>query len=79
MNQWSILSYMLNYIQYDRHPKNFHNLDISAVNICKAHSVMREEKNRIECRLLSKTGYIKGRISQCISGNPVRNSKYHKV
>ena len=32
MEQWSILSNMLNYIQYDRHPKNFHNLGISAVN-----------------------------------------------
>ena len=32
MEQWSILSYMVNYIQHDRHPKNFHNLDIKAVN-----------------------------------------------
>ena len=28
MEQWSILSNMLNYIQYDKHPKNFHNLGI---------------------------------------------------
>ena len=28
MEQWSILSNMLNYIQYDRHPKNFHNLEL---------------------------------------------------
>ena len=26
MEQWSILSNMLNYIQYDKHPKNYHNL-----------------------------------------------------
>ena len=32
MEQWSILSNMLNYIHYDRHPKNFHNLNIRAVN-----------------------------------------------
>ena len=32
MEQWSILSNVVNYIQYDRHPKNFHNLNISAVN-----------------------------------------------
>ena len=25
MEQWSVLSNMLNYIQYDKHPKNFHN------------------------------------------------------
>ena len=30
MEQWSILSNMLNYIQYDRHPKNYHNLGISS-------------------------------------------------
>ena len=24
MEQWSILSNMVNYIQYDKHPKNFH-------------------------------------------------------
>ena len=29
MEQWSILSNMLNYIQYDKHPKNFHTLGIS--------------------------------------------------
>ena len=32
MNQWSILSNVVNYIQYNRHPKNFHNLYIKAVN-----------------------------------------------
>ena len=48
MEQWSILSNMLNYIEYDKHPKNFHNLGISAVNICKNHSDAREEKDIIE-------------------------------
>ena len=32
MKQWSILSNVINYIQYNRHPKNFHNLYIKAVN-----------------------------------------------
>ena len=35
MEQWSILRNMLNYIHYDRHPKNQHNIGISAVNKCK--------------------------------------------
>ena len=30
--QWSVLSNVVNYIRYDRHPKNFHNLDVKAVN-----------------------------------------------
>ena len=32
MEQWSILSNVVNYIQYDRHPKNFHTLNIRAVS-----------------------------------------------
>ena len=35
MEQWSILSNTLNYIQYDKHPKNLHNLGIKAVNVYK--------------------------------------------
>ena len=27
MEQWSILSNIVNYIQYDRHPRNFYNLN----------------------------------------------------
>ena len=47
MEQWSILSNTLNYIQYDKHPKNFHNLGISTVNICKSHSDAKEEKDMV--------------------------------
>ena len=32
MEQWSILSNVLHYTQYDRHPKNYHNLSVNAVN-----------------------------------------------
>ena len=42
MELWSILSNMLNYIQYDRHPKNYHNLGISAVNVYKNCSGARK-------------------------------------
>ena len=59
MEQWSILSNMLNYIQYDRHPKNHYNLGISAV-IC---SDAKEEKDMVEKDFGSTTGYFKGRIS----------------
>ena len=30
MEQWSISNNVVNYIQYDKHPKNFHNLNIRA-------------------------------------------------
>ena len=39
---------MLNYIGYDKQPKKFHNLGISAVNIYKNHSDVRVEKDIIE-------------------------------
>ena len=26
MEQWSILSNVINYVQYDKHPKNFHSM-----------------------------------------------------
>ena len=45
MEQWSILSNTLNYIQCDRHPKNYHGLGISAVNISKNCSVVKEERD----------------------------------
>ena len=48
MEQWSILSTTLNYIQYDRHPKNYHNLGISTANKYKKHSDMKKERDTIE-------------------------------
>ena len=47
MKQWSILSNMLNYIEHDKLPQNFHNLGIRAVNICKNNFGI-EEENVIE-------------------------------
>ena len=44
MEQWSILSNTINYIQYDKHPKNFHNLGINTVNICKTTQRQRKKK-----------------------------------
>ena len=32
MEQWLILSNIVNYVQHDRHQKNFYNLNIRAVN-----------------------------------------------
>ena len=44
MEQWSILSNVLNYIQYDKHPKNYHNLCVSAVNKCRKTPYIKEEE-----------------------------------
>ena len=45
MEQWSILTTMLNYIQYDRHPKNYHILGISAVNKYRNSLGAKEERD----------------------------------
>ena len=48
MEQWSILSNTLNYIQYDGHPKKYHSLGISAVNKCRKNPCMKEERDILE-------------------------------
>ena len=47
MEQWSILSNTLNYIQYDRYPKNYHSLGISTVDKCGKNPCIKEEKRDI--------------------------------
>ena len=32
MEHWSILSNVVNYLQYDRNPKNFHELNVKALD-----------------------------------------------
>ena len=44
MEQWSILSNTLNYIQYVQHPKNYHSLSISTVNKCRKNPYTKEEE-----------------------------------
>ena len=48
MEQWSILSNTLHYIQYDRHPKNYYTLAISAVNKYRNSLDAKEERDIIE-------------------------------
>ena len=48
MEQWPILSNVLNYIWYDKHPKNYHNLGINAINKYKNSLVTSEERDIVE-------------------------------
>ena len=48
MEQWSILSNVLNYIKYDIHPKNYHNLRINAVNKYKNSLDTSEERDTVD-------------------------------
>ena len=44
MEQWSILSNILNYIQYDKYPKNYHSLSGSTVNKGRKTPYIKEEE-----------------------------------
>ena len=55
----SILSNMLNYVQYDRHPRNYHNLGISTVNKCRNNLDMKEERDAIELDFGSTQNILK--------------------
>ena len=48
MEQWSILSNIVNYIQYDRHPKNVHSLAIKPVNH-RNHKRRSNTKSKNKC------------------------------
>ena len=48
MEQWSILSNAINYIQYDRHARNFYNLDIKTIDQkCHRKISNREEERQV--------------------------------
>ena len=80
MEQWSVLSNIVNYIQYDKHPMNFHNLNISTVNKEKyKRNSNIEGKTYIRIRFWRHTGEIEGRISRCIQWDSIRNIKYYKI
>ena len=48
MEQWSILSNVLNYIQHDRHHTVNHTLNIKAMNKYRSNPETKEEKEFIE-------------------------------
>ena len=45
MEQWSIFSNVINYVQYNKHPKNFHSMSVRPIN---------KLKNKIESRMDEK-------------------------
>ena len=79
MEQWSILSNMLNYIQYNRYLNNNYSLGISAVNKYKSQSDAKEDRDMMELDFGPTPKILKGGISRCIQRNSIRNSKHHKV
>ena len=46
MEQWSVLSNMINYTQYDRHHKNFYTLDITTIDQKSHKKIYNKEEER---------------------------------
>ena len=50
MEQWFILCNVVNYVQYDRYPKNLYNLDVKAIYQMKHKKVydrLKEEDRQV--------------------------------
>ena len=48
MEQWPIHSNVINYVQYNKSPKNFHAMSVKPINKNKVN-VGRKEKDKSEC------------------------------
>ena len=70
MQQWSILSNVVNYVQYNRHPKNFHNLDIRAVDQKRHNKIYNKEEERqiLELDFDDTPEKLKGKYSNMYKG-----------
>ena len=82
IKEWSILSNEVNYIHYDRHPRNFHSLNISTVNkreMQKKFNYKRRQKKCARIRFYGHTRKIKRRIPRCVQRYTIRNIKHYKV
>ena len=77
MEQWSILSKTLNYIQYDKHPKNFHNISIITVNIGQINN----NKPNVEQYLTREQAnfvYKKTELGEIINTETLQQELKHK-
>ena len=62
MEQWSILSNVINYVQYDKNPKNFHAMSVRLINKAKikVKSKMEEGERPIsEANFINTSGRLK--------------------
>ena len=80
MEQWSIMSNTLNYIQYDRHPKNYHSLSIGTVNKYRKapYTKEEEEKDGLELDFGQTPDILKEEYLDVYEGI-VRDIMYHKI
>ena len=72
---------MLNYTQYDRHPKNYHSLHISAVNKSKSNFDIKKEGDLIELDFGPTPDILKGDyldVYKGIQSEIVNNARFDR-
>ena len=83
MEQWSILSNVVNYVQYDRNPRDFYNLDVQAIdqkNHRKLNDRLKEEDRQvIELDFGDTLDKLKVEYLDMYDGVKIKSVKYHKV
>ena len=79
IEQWSVLSNVVNYVQYDRHPKKFYDLDIKAVDSKSHKKIFNKEKKRqiLELDFWQYSSKNKRRIFRHVQRHSVRSNKYY--
>ena len=78
MDQWSILSNVINYIQYNKHPRNFHSLNISTVNKEKCRG-KEDEKGMLELDFGDTPDKLKEEYLHCVQRYTVGNIMCYKI
>ena len=73
MEQWSILGNTLNYIQYDRYPKNYHSLGITTVNRYKNQSDANKDRDMIEVDFAPTPKILKEEYLEYVKEFSLRN------
>ena len=62
MEQWSILSNVINYMQYNKNPKNFHSITIRPVKcnkVVKGAKSRKEDESLLEVNLVDNSDRLK--------------------
>ena len=62
MEQWSILSNIINYVQYNKNPKNFHSITIRPVKcnkVIKAVKSRKVDESLLEVNLVDNSDRLK--------------------
>ena len=79
MEQQSILSNFLNYIQHDRYHTVSHTLNLKAVNKHRVKSEKKEEKEPVELDFGSTPQKLYKEYLDVYGGYTARDSKHHKI